>query len=587
MEIDGSSPGLSSPTLYRPRDHPRAISDPAVSQFTETFLDDVPSSDPTEPESDSGPTDRLADLFADSLSPIPQSRKRFLDIELSPTPASPSPAISQILPRGLVSRRSMERASSTACLPHVARRRASALALTKRSTAVGLPTLAVPAPSVGGTHKRHAQEANGKPSAPSKTWRRAYSVADAAIAVSTLTTNDSVPAVEITCPAPNDYFGHQRGITSVGMSPLQGPRMAMPSPGHSPTTGFRRQETKGKALPCFQVKEDGLMRITPETLSGLQSGKFAEGIHRFLIIDCRFDYEFDGGHIADAINLSSPAEVEKALLTGEGLPVPSTSEDGTAEGKTVLIFHCEYSKERAPTSAKHLRNQDRHLNAAMYPRIYYPEVYVLQGGFKTFYERFPGQCVGVYRPMNDVAHKKQLDVDMASFRNQKRQFSRASSFTYGQGQAAAALMTGTAQAGGAQPLGLKNANARPAGPPRAGSKKHLQPPISLGNGDFRFPARPKSGGQLAGASHSHSTGHVPTLVKSSSGMSITEEEQDLADSSFGTVGSSPCGGVGDSPCPPGSKLGRHSLRMSAELGRPSGPRTFGRAQTSSILMFTR
>lgn len=581
MEVDGSSPGMSSPTVCRPRDHPRAISDPAVSQFTDAFLDDVPSSDATEPEDEPAPADRLADLFADSLSPIPQSRKRFLDIDLSPTPASPSPAISQVASNGLLSRRPMERASTTACLPHVARRRASGLALNKRSTAVGLPTLAVPAPSHGG-YKRHAQDANGKPSAPSKTWRRAYSVADAAIAVGSLTTDDTVPSVEVTCPAANDYFGHQRGITSVDMSPLEAPRM--PSPGQSPTTGFRRQETKGKALPCFQVKEDGLMRITPETLNGLQSGEYSEGIHRFLIIDCRFDYEFNGGHIADAINLASPAEVEKALLTGEGLPNPSTSEDGTSQGKTVLIFHCEYSKERAPTSAKHLRNQDRHLNAALYPRIHYPEVYVLQGGFKTFYERFPGQCVGVYRPMNDVAHKKQLDVDMASFRNQKRQFARASSFTYGQGQAAATLMASTNQTG-VQPLALKNANSRPAGPPRAGSKKHLQPPISLAGAqsDFRFPASRPKPGQMG----SHSTGHVPTLVKSSSGMSITEEEQDMADSSFGTVGSSPCGGAGDSPCPPGSKLGRHSLRMSAELGRPPGPRTFGRAQTSSILMFHR
>lgn len=35
----------------------------------------------------------------------------------------------------------------------------------------------------------------------------------------------------------------------------------------SPLTGFRTQEEKGKSLPCFGVKEDGLMRISSETVS--------------------------------------------------------------------------------------------------------------------------------------------------------------------------------------------------------------------------------------------------------------------------------------------------------------------------------
>lgn len=35
-----------------------------------------------------------------------------------------------------------------------------------------------------------------------------------------------------------------------------------------------------------------------------------EGVrHRLIIIDCRFHYEFDGGHIQSAINISSPLVV--------------------------------------------------------------------------------------------------------------------------------------------------------------------------------------------------------------------------------------------------------------------------------------
>lgn len=31
----------------------------------------------------------------------------------------------------------------------------------------------------------------------------------------------------------------------------------------------------------------------------------------FIVIDCRFDYEFNGGHIQNALNLNSPIKVEE------------------------------------------------------------------------------------------------------------------------------------------------------------------------------------------------------------------------------------------------------------------------------------
>lgn len=70
---------------------------------------------------------------------------------------------------------------------------------------------------------------------------------------------------------------------------------------------------------------------------------------RYLIIDCRFDYEFQGGHIANAINLSQTSEIEQALFAVDDLPTPSTSDVISPAEKTVLIFHCEFSAKRAPT----------------------------------------------------------------------------------------------------------------------------------------------------------------------------------------------------------------------------------------------
>jgi hypothetical protein len=33
-----------------------------------------------------------------------------------------------------------------------------------------------------------------------------------------------------------------------------------------------------------------------------------------------------------------------------------------------------------------LRNQDRQLNEHAYPKLFYPELYLLEGGYKSFYE---------------------------------------------------------------------------------------------------------------------------------------------------------------------------------------------------------
>jgi M-phase inducer tyrosine phosphatase len=110
--------------------------------------------------------------------------------------------------------------------------------------------------------------------------------------------------------------------------------------------GFGDNEAMGKVLPCHRVQEDGLMRITPTTLNRLLAGEFSGGIVDYRVIDCRFDYEYTGGHIPGAINLNTTAAVEELLLS-RSKPAPSTSADSMK--KSILVFHCEFSAKRAPT----------------------------------------------------------------------------------------------------------------------------------------------------------------------------------------------------------------------------------------------
>ncbi|KAI9632603.1 tyrosine phosphatase [Dioszegia hungarica] len=225
-------------------------------------------------------------------------------------------------------------------------------------------------------------------------------------------------------------------VAADGASPMRKGKWASPYAG---MPGFGDNEMDGKILPCHKVKEDGLVRITPDTLDSLISGQYTDKIKRYHIIDCRFDYEYAGGHIAGAINVKSMDALDELLLQeatgvyqdGMDLPVPSRSGELEDGEQVVLVFHCEFSAKRAPTFAKHLRSRDRTVNSALYPKIFYPEIYILEGGYCGFYQQQPNHCDPQgYIPMDDPRHFQRRDSDLHDF----RKFARTRSFTYGETQ---------------------------------------------------------------------------------------------------------------------------------------------------------
>ncbi|XP_069756363.1 cell division cycle 25 homolog d isoform X2 [Narcine bancroftii] len=61
-----------------------------------------------------------------------------------------------------------------------------------------------------------------------------------------------------------------------------------------------------------------------------------------------------------------------------------------ARKHTVIIFHCEFSTERGPRVCRSLRRMDRKVN--VYPRLCFPELYILQNGYRHFFQHFETLC---------------------------------------------------------------------------------------------------------------------------------------------------------------------------------------------------
>ncbi|KAL8349478.1 hypothetical protein RB598_005047 [Gaeumannomyces tritici] len=185
------------------------------------------------------------------------------------------------------------------------------------------------------------------------------------------------------------------------------------------------EEPAELVLPHFfpEGQTDSIPRIQRSTLLDVLDGRFNEQYDSKLIIDCRFEYEYDGGHIDGAINYN-----DKDLLVSHLLKTPM-------EGRTLIVFHCEYSAHRAPLMARHVRAEDRTANAEFYPRLTYPEIYILDGGYSGFFEEHRNRCYPqAYVEMGAAEHAFTCEREMGRLRqNRKGGLSRAQTFAFGSG----------------------------------------------------------------------------------------------------------------------------------------------------------
>lgn len=140
-------------------------------------------------------------------------------------------------------------------------------------------------------------------------------------------------------------------------------------------------------------------------MADLILGKYGGKVGTFRIIDCRYPYEFEGGHIIGAEMWSHLEMVAENLYTEKGAPVICSEE----APRRILIFHCEYSAERGPKAQRLLREMDRTENKEHYPALHFPEMYLLEGGYKAFFEKYPMLCTpNQYVKMLDANHADDL-----------------------------------------------------------------------------------------------------------------------------------------------------------------------------------
>ncbi|SPQ96650.1 protein-tyrosine-phosphatase [Plasmodiophora brassicae] len=145
------------------------------------------------------------------------------------------------------------------------------------------------------------------------------------------------------------------------------------------------------ALPTV----DAAGRSIPLVSCDIVAALISEGRDDVLIVDCRYDYEHAGGHLPGAVSVNTfeaLVQLHEDLRHSPRRPV-------------IVVFHCEFSQQRAPKSFAAFRALDRAAN--IYPLLTFPQMFVMEGGYRQFFHTHPTVCSpSNYVPMHDPVLSK-------------------------------------------------------------------------------------------------------------------------------------------------------------------------------------
>ncbi|ELP93823.1 M-phase inducer phosphatase, putative [Entamoeba invadens IP1] len=111
-------------------------------------------------------------------------------------------------------------------------------------------------------------------------------------------------------------------------------------------------------------------------------------------IDCRYPYEYNAGKVINSVNIWNEKLLKEYFLFQRNQTIHNT-----------VVFYCEFSGQRAPTLAKKLHSMDRKTNG---PNLLFPDIYVVDGGFLSLFDKLKHLCVGCYLPMLDQKYQNEM-----------------------------------------------------------------------------------------------------------------------------------------------------------------------------------
>jgi rhodanese-related sulfurtransferase len=179
-------------------------------------------------------------------------------------------------------------------------------------------------------------------------------------------------------------------------------------------------------LPTIPGSSTDYNRINAQTLQSVIDGQYDDKIEKYVIMDCRYEYEYVGGHIQSAIHMSP----EQIFDYFREMPEPVRAADADGKRRLVIIMHCEYSTVRAPACIRLLRHYDRSVNlhrGYSWPLCSFPDVYLLDGGYRKFFDNYKTSC----EPQNYVPEnaKQHQQLRVIHKRTRKEQLRRSQSFS--------------------------------------------------------------------------------------------------------------------------------------------------------------
>jgi hypothetical protein len=142
-------------------------------------------------------------------------------------------------------------------------------------------------------------------------------------------------------------------------------------------------------IPVLSCSGSGLPRISASTFAKLLRLEYEMYFTCVIVLDGRFPYEFQGGHVMGSTNLLD----RKQLFT--------LYEKHLGQ-RVCIVIHCELSVNRGPKWGSIFReiDRERNLKEQRMDKLNYPNVFILDGGYAAFYREHSDLTTGGYRSMS-------------------------------------------------------------------------------------------------------------------------------------------------------------------------------------------